>query len=691
MQLCMKRFLVLFFLLFSSSVFSQSLLDSLDLDKLTKRQLKSFGKNSMAVGDPYWAIDFFEKYLELKEGDLKVTFMLADAYYASRDYEMAEANYAKVVEQDPEEFPLAKFYLAKMKMTNGKYSEAAEDFEAFKKEYKGQPGERIFRRYINAYLDGCEMAPGIIDSALKMSIVHLDSTINKAHVESSPVLKNDSVLVYASLKADSTEVFMFEDTLRPRRKLYVAKLKESSWFHADTFLTQINSAGSEISNFALTPDQKTIFFTVCNEIRAGKERCDIYKTSYIDTLETFGKAVKLPEEINDKKFGATMPAVGVESKPRRPERQVLYFVSEKDGGRGNKDIWYSVYDAKRDRWKDARNAGSKVNTVGEELTPYYDFNTASLYFSSDAHPGLGGYDIYRVDGQLNKWTEAENVGYPLNTGYDDIYFSIAPSRESGFLVSNRPGGVSLKNETCCDDIYEYRWSEFIKIDVSGEVFAINDSVTEASEDNLLTDATVSLYIKKGNDVILVKTLPLDSLGKYKMVLEHQKEYVIEVTNDGYETKKYSINTNTFSQSDSLHLSLGMSLLPKGPIVLNNVYYEFDDAKLNLASQMSLDTTLVPLLMDNPDIIVEISSHTDSKGEERYNQRLSQKRAESVVKHLIKAGIEKERLEPKGYGESQPVAPNVLENGEDFPEGRQRNRRTEFRIIGKLDRPVFYED
>ena len=263
MQLCMKRFLVLFFLLFSSSVFSQSLLDSLDLDKLTKRQLKSFGKNSMAVGDPYWAIDFFEKYLELKEGDLKVTFMLADAYYASRDYEMAEANYAKVVEQDPEEFPLAKFYLAKMKMTNGKYSEAAEDFEAFKKEYKGQPGERIFRRYINAYLDGCEMAPGIIDSALKMSIVHLDSTINKAHVESSPVLKNDSVLVYASLKADSTEVFMFEDTLRPRRKLYVAKLKESSWFHADTFLTQINSDGSESSNFALTPDQKTIFFTVC--------------------------------------------------------------------------------------------------------------------------------------------------------------------------------------------------------------------------------------------------------------------------------------------------------------------------------------------------------------------------------------------------------------------------------------------
>lgn len=687
----MKRLLVLFFLLCIVPVSGQSLLDSLDLDKLTKRQLKSFGKNAMVIGDPYWAIDFFEKYLELKEGDLKVTFMLADAYYASRDYEMAEANYTKVVEQDAEEFPLARFYVAKMKMTNGKYEEAAEDFETFLKEYKGQTNEKIFRKLVGAYVDGCAMAPALMDSALKLVVTHVDTSINKAHVESSPVPINDSIFIYASLKADSAKVFMFDDTEKPSRKLYTAKLDKGKWMHADKYMPQVNLVGSEISNFTFTQDQKTIFFTVCNEVRPGKERCDIYKCTYVDSINDFGIAEKLPESINEKKHGATMPTVGVESKPNRPERMVLYYVSERKGGRGNRDVWYSTYDDKRDRWRNPRNAGNKINTVGDEITPYYDINSASLYFSSDAQPGLGGFDVYRVDGQLNKWTEPENVGFPINTGYDDIYYSIAPSRETGFFVSNRPGGVSLKNETCCDDIYEFRWSEFIRIDVCGEVFAMNDTVTEAGLNNLLLKASVGLYVKKGENVVFVRSFPVDSLGKYNLVLEHEKEYVIEASCDGYTTKKYAVNTNTYKQSDSLLLSLGISLLPEGPIVLKNVYYAANSSALNETSQRSLDSTLIPLMLGNPEIIVEISSHTDAIGSDKTNLRFSQKRAEVVVKYLEKAGIESERLQSKGYGESVPLAPNTLEDGSDNPAGRDKNRRTEFKIVGKIDRAIFYED
>ncbi|MFT6735488.1 MAG: OOP family OmpA-OmpF porin [Polaribacter sp.] len=687
----MKRLLVLLFFtsFFQSS--GQSLLDSLDLNELTKRQLKSFGKNSMNVGDPYWAIDFFEKYLELKEDDLKVTFMLADAYFSARDYEMAEANYSKVVEQDPEEYPLARFYLAKMKMTNGKYAEAAEDFETFKKEYKGQTNERIFKKFVDAYIEGCEIAPGLIDSSLKLLVTHLDTSINKAHVESSPIATSDSIFIYASLKADTTEIFMFDDKDRPNRKLYTAKLNKGIWEHANKYIPQVNTVGVEIANFAFTSDQQTLFFTVCSEPRPGLKRCDIYQTNFNDSLNEFGSAIKLPEEINDKKRGATMPSVGVESKPNRPERLVLYFVSDKDGGRGNKDIWYSVYSERRNTWRRPRNAGSDVNTVGDEITPYYDFNSASLYYSSNALPGLGGYDVYRVDGQLHKWTDPENVGYPINTGYDDIYYTIAPSRESGFLVSNRPGGVSLKNETCCDDIYEYKWSEFIKINVSGEVFAKQDSVFNKDSVNVLNDAVISLYIKKGSDAVLVKSFSVDSLGEYKMVLEHKKEYVIEVSRDGYDTRKYAVNTGMYVQSDSLRLSMEMTLLPQGPIVLSNVYYGFDDDRLNQASQLSLDTTLVPLLLNNNSIIVELSSHTDSKGKDKYNLKLSQRRAESVVSHLIYRGIEKERLQAKGYGETDPIAPNTHEDGTDNPEGRKKNRRTSFKIIGKFDRAIFYED
>lgn len=688
----MKKLLTFGFILIAGSIAAQSILDSLDMDKLSKRQLKSLGKNSLAVGDPYWAIDFFEKYLELKEDDIKVTFMLADAYYLARDYEMAEANYAKVVSQDPEEYPLARYYLARMQMTAGKYDEALEEFEAFSKAYRGQTNDRTFRRFVKAHEEGCEIAQGIKDSALKLVITHIDTSINKAHVESSPLAISDTTMLYASLKADTTEIFMFDDTTRPNRKLYVAELEGRKWVHSKSYLPQVNGAGQEVSNFAFSPDFRFIFFTVCEEPRPGMKDCRIYRSTFVDSINDFADPVILPEEINDKKYGATMPAVGIESKPNRPERLVLYYVSERDGGRGNKDIWFSIYDERRDNWKRARNAGSSINTVGDELTPFYDFNTASLYFSSNALPGLGGYDIFRADGQTNRWTDPENVGYPLNTGYDDIYFTIAPSRETGFLVSNRPGGVSLKNETCCDDIYEYRWSEFIKIDVSGEVYAITDSTNEAGEDNLLKDATVTLYVKKGGgEPVMVRNFNLDDEGKYNLTLEHSKDYVIEVKRDGYETKKYAVNTDSYKKSDSLYLSLGMELLPKGPVILNSVYYDFDDYRLNESSKRSLDTTLIPLLRDNDNIIVEISSHTDSKGDDRYNQKLSQKRAKSVVDYLIEQGIEKERLQAKGYGETQPIAPNENSDGSDNEAGRQKNRRTEFRIIGKIDRAIFYED
>jgi OmpA-OmpF porin, OOP family len=390
--------------------------------------------------------------------------------------------------------------------------------------------------------------------------------------------------------------------------------------------------------------------------------------------------VKLAKPINHPLYSSTMPAVATDQKKGT---DVLFFASDRKGGKGKMDIWYAVYDKKLGKFAAPKNAGSKINTIQDEIAPYFDHESQTLYFSSEGQGGLGGLDIFRATGNGRKFSMIENVGEPYNSGADDIYFSIAKNRQEGFFVSNRKGGNALKNSTCCDDIYTFKKTDYIHITLAGDV---SDPL---KPDEKIRDADVEIYLrdKQTRQPVLVKTIRSDSAGHYSTKVEPGNDYFIVTKKSDYLGTTADIPTHNIMKDTMLSKDLSLTRRPKETIHIPNIQYEFDKGALMEASKITLDTTIYELLVANPELIVELESHTDSKGSDSYNIKLSQKRAESVVRYLVEKGIDPSRLKAKGYGESRPVAPNENPDGSDNPDGRAKNRRTGFRIIGTIDAEV----
>ncbi len=688
-----------------------------NISTLKPWQLKNVGKNAVRLGDIYSAITYYERYCELKPQNYDVAYTLAELYRQARDYKKAETAYLKCYTGEPESHVKALYYYALMQKMNGNYIKSKESFLKFSKEYAKNKDKdnKFFKKMAKNEIAGCDIAKGLIDKPLQLALTHLDTSINKAHVEFAPFPLNDSTLLYASLRADSIEHFAQGDSVkRPVRQFYLAKKTGNTWKGGTSFPGAFNIETEQTGNGTYSPDGKRFYFNRCAFNWQSKMICAIYVSQLEKGIWT--EPVKLDESINDPKFSSTQPAVGVESKNNF---EVLYFISDRPKGKGGTDIWYSVYNSRKKVYGPPKNAGGKINTIGNEYTPFYNIETHAIYFSSDGWPGIGGLDVFKCTGELNNWSVPENTGVPINSSVDDIYYVVNKNQEGGFWVSNREGGIALKSATCCDDIYSFKLTKYIHLAAAGKVIEIPDSgsvkfidsyasagkkdssgaapLAENEQSKLakgLAKSPVSLYlVDKNNEEILIKTDTTDINGDYFFKLEQGNEYRIVVNSKGYFNKKIPVSTKNIDASDTLRNAIRISKIPKGPVVVKNIYYPFDKYYLTDAAKLTIDTTLFTLLTENPEIIIELSSHTDSKGTDAYNQKLSQNRAESVVAYLITKGIAKERLVAKGYGESKPIALNSNPDGTDNPDGRQMNRRTEFKVIGIIEKysEIIYQD
>jgi len=672
-----SRCLAFLFLLISFSANAQET----NVERLKPGQLKNFGKNAMIQGDPYTAIIYYDEYCKEKPKDFKVAYRLAEAYKESRNYKKAQDWFLKVVEGDPEN-ELAVFYYAQMLKMNGDFVKSKENFMKFKKLYKGD--DSYYKKQIANELIGCEIAKNLIDTPLKLVITHLDTSINHAHVELNPIPVSEKELWYASLKANTSKFEYINDSTGqniPVRKFYKAIKKDNHWIDAGELNAPFNVEKINTGNGSFSPDGQRFYFTRCEKNWQDKLICSIYLSELKDGQ--WQEPVMLDKSINHPKYSSTQPTVGTES---AKNKEVVYFVSDRPGGRGKKDIWYTIYEPKKQVFREPKNAGAKVNTPADEMSPFYDNSTKTMYFSSNGWPGLGGLDVFKMTGEVNKWSPPINVGYPVNTSVDELYYVIGKNREEGFFVSNREGSVVLKHATCCDDIYSYKWSKYIHLTVEGKI-------TDDSTHAVLPGAVVSLYMidPKTKEEFLIKTDTADKDGKYNFLIEHGNSYNLAVNKNGYFNKKQEISTKEIEESKIIIEDLKIPKIPTGAIAMKNIYYETNKSDLPESSKASIDSTLLKIMNENPDIIVEISSHTDSQGSDVYNMTLSQKRAEGLVKYLQSKEIAKERLKAKGYGETHPVAPNQKPDGSDNPEGREKNRRTEFRIIGKIEMKVSYDE
>ena len=664
-------------------VISQS---TIQTDTLKTYQIKRLAKNSVRFGDIYAAITYYEEYLKEKPNRNDFKLELADLYRKSRDYVKAEKMYKEVYINAALEFPDAQFYYARMLKANGKYEEAKQEYIKFNnnKAAKNLVNIRQLKKLATTEIQGCDAAIELSKGKFSTLLNHLDKTINKAHIELSPVLLDTNILLYASLNIDKLKLYdLDKNEKQPVRKFYIAEKDSGKWKGGIEFEGPFNDPEANVGNGTLSPDGLRFYFSKCTLNGKGKMVCRLMVSN--KEKDKWQKPIDLGDLVNSEEYTSTMPAVGLDSKK---QQELVYFVSDRPGGKGGFDIWMTYFDTKKKVYKAAKNAGSIINTVGDEITPTYDVANRTLYFSSDGFPGLGELDIFQTIGEVKTWSAPENLGEPYNSSADDIYYTKGKKEgvKNGFFVSNRIGGTNLLNETCCDDIYEFSDPLFLPIVVKGNVVELSSDSTNSITGSL-TQTPVSLFkVQKDGTEHLLKSTTTDEKGNYLFQLEQGINYKVVVEKNGYFTKRMDISTVTILKPDTLSLDLAVKKIPKEAIVISNIYYESAKAELKPESKLSLDKELVSLLKDNPQLIIEIGSHTDDIGSNDYNLKLSQQRAESVVKYMIEKGIPKDRMLARGYGESKPLTPNIT------AVERQKNRRTEFKIIGTIkNTEINYEE
>lgn len=659
------------------------------LDYLSATALKNFGRNAERLQDTYSAVRYYTAYLQKKPKDIPMTYHLGKLEEATRNYSKALEYYTLTFEANNELYLEALYHRGRMLKMLGRYDEAKSELNRYLTIGK-KSLDRDQKKLATTEMLGCDTASMLIKKPLAVALKNLGKDVNKPHIEFSPIPVSKDEIIFGSLQEEELKYYELTD-VKPKRKLYVATREGDKWVNHGEMDGPFNSDEINIGNGAFSLDGNRFYFTRCEENWKMEMVCHLWVAKR--NPRGWDEPMKLDEKVNMPKFSSTQPTVGKESKRNR---EVIYFVSDRLEGYGGKDIWYTIYDAKKNTHSEARNAGKAINTVRDELTPFYYEKEKKLYYSTDGRSGLGGFDVYYTRGELKQWTPATNVGYPINSSADDISYALTYTGDNGFIVSNRKGGQQILHETCCDDIYEFYKMNPVHLAVRGLVVEANsDELMNRNIDfyskAIIPGAQIQVFIIDNGQEVFMRTVEATEKGNYLIDLEQDKEYRLVMGKNGYLNNEIKISTIGYAMSDTLLGHVGLAKTTGDAFILKNIEYDFDSANLTELARKTIDDYLLKVLNDNPDIKIELSSHTDSRGADDYNKRLSQQRAESVVKYLTQKGINPKRLVAKGYGETKPIAPNTNPDGTDSEEGRQLNRRTEFKIIGRIELPKVTND
>lgn len=387
---------------------------------------------------------------------------------------------------------------------------------------------------------------------------------------------------------------------------------------------QKQATTAELGAACLSADGKTMYFTYSKPINGQDLGAKIYVSQRASGEWGEAQEVKLFKDSSITVGHPTLCATG----------DTMYFVSDAPGGFGGKDIYMAISNGSE--WDDIRNLGPTINTNDDELFPYIR-QDGRLYFSSKGHPGYGGLDLFYAIPQDTTWT-IFNMGMPFNSTGDDFGITFAGEKEEGFFSSNRGQKKGY------DLIYSFILPEMELL--------VEGTITNTDGEHL-SDASLRLI---GNDGTNIKT-QIRRDGTYRLKLQKDTRYAMLATSRGYLNMKHIFSTEKLTDSHTYKQDFNLSPISK-PVKMGNIFFKFGSWELTPDSEDGLNA-LVKLLNDNPNITIEMAAHTDMIGNNTANQELSLKRAQSVVNYLIKAGVEKERLTPVGYGEEKPVVVDEL--------------------------------
>jgi peptidoglycan-associated lipoprotein len=616
-------------------------------------------KKNFNLGKYQNVIDYYEKVIAKQPNNGKANYFLAESYRLSNRIKESEKYFAKAGGHGINEDTVALHYSKALK-ANGKYDEARNVLE---KAEQAADNEKI-RKRIKRELDGLSQIQKLAERKNYYKVKNLEA-INTPFAEYAPAYLN-SELYFASSRSTSK---IYEATGTPFTDLYKVETKAAN-VNMSTLAPlsdQINTPNINEGGITFSPDGKTMVFAKGNSgKRRGTNDVDLYLCRFRNGQWTEPVLIN----INQPDSWESTPAFG-------PDGKTLYFSSDRKKGQGGLDLYSAQMDS-RGRFSKVKNLGAEINTPGNELFPYVAEN-GKLYFSSDTHPGFGMLDIFVVN-RANGKTAIDNLGPPVNSTDDDFgMYLFKPDR--GFFTSNREGG---KGD---DDIYTFINEDpnlrVVNYFLQGVTYTTKSDSTRA----ILPDTKVSLVDANGN---VMQDYVTGNDGKFLFRVYDNENYLLIGETDGYLVKRQPYTTigksvpleslKELVTTITLDTLMVLDKLEKNKIfVLNNIYFELNQSEIRSDAAVEL-SKLVELLEDNPEIKIELSSHTDSIASHDYNLSLSQRRAESTVNYLIKKGIASSRLVAKGYGETKPIARNTNRDGTDNPDGRQRNRRTEFKIL-----------
>ncbi len=649
-----------------SIIFLIILIAAMPIDASAQKRKTERAYETYYAGEYYEAIDQFkDAYSKTGKADkiarTELVFMIAECYRLINDPKNAETWYKLAVKSSTSK-PDAQYWLAESMKKNGKHQAAIDEFKKYK---QIAPSDARADQQIRA----CELALEWARNPEAYKIEDLRD-INSKESDFSPAYGRDdySLIYFTSSRDDAAGNKTHGATGQSYTDIFESRIDKKSKWSTPVPVEEINSE-FEDGTPTFSADMKEIYFTRCEAGKRERKGCVImYSQRSGDSWSEPKNSGILPDSVV-----AAHPALS-------PDGTTLYFVSDIPGGSGKKDIWMTTRSTGSETWSKPVNLGPDINTPGDELFPYVR-NNGTLYFASDGLIGMGGLDIFKAVPQPDGSWVVTNMKPPINSYSDDFGITFEYDNEKGIFSSTRKGKGN-------DDLFGFELPP-LKFTVTG---LVKDEKTGAA----IPASTVQLIASDGSNL----QSETGTSGDFRFTLKAGVDYIFLASKKGFLNGKEKETTKGQEKSREFMVTILLTAIDK-PIELPNILYDFKKWDLRPESMVSLDK-LVETLTDNPNITIELMSHTDSRDTEAFNQDLSQKRAQIVVDYLIEKSIDPERLSAKGYGELSPKSVdaaiiaqnpflkagsvlteqyiNSLSDEEQKEIAHQINRRTEFRVL-----------
>ncbi|MBK9191570.1 MAG: OmpA family protein [Crocinitomicaceae bacterium] len=606
---------------------------------------------------------------------------LADAYRLADDYKNAEIWYAAALKNPKEEFPYAQYFYAVSLMYNSKFEEASAQFEQFQQN-NGNPDNQFYQ-LATSKIASCMFALNPNNTKEGITISNPGETLNGGSTSFGLQFVSEEYMLFSSARTSDIADSLLTEERNPLElymlDIYILNLNEDGSFGTvEKFPFSINSGEYHEASAVISEDGNSIFFTKMDPNNRNETK--IYASRKFNN--TWLAPFPLDNNVNMDGFRSMNPELTADGK-------TLYFSTNRPGGEGGMDIWMTTIGPNGETTEPV-NLGNQVNTFDDEITPFYHDISRTLYFASGGHIGFGGLDIYSTswNDETEWWREAINVGAPVNSSRDDSYYILDNELKTGYVTSDR--------EACteCDSIYNLsiHCNKIYQVNRPEMKFFISGYVYDAATNEVIPGAKIEFkdVSYKWEHFEMVA----DENGYYEHELIPNLELFMRASQTDYFADKAVVFTLGATESKNYTQDFYLEKIPKGEITIEGIEYDFDSAKLRPESEKILDN-LIEFLELNSNLTIEIRSHTDMRGNDEYNLKLSERRAQSVVDYLVDHGIPRERLVAKGYGETMPaevpdasgnivtLTPEYIEAlpGQDAKEtAHQRNRRTAFFVL-----------